>query len=91
MKKIIVTAIALAAATPALANDQLARSLGVEPGQFTTAELAILKSRSTFEGNDGRANLSSARIFSSQGVHNPVAAEQFARSFRESNEGGFVD
>jgi hypothetical protein len=39
----ITTALALAIAAPAVANDQLARSLGVEPGAFNTAELATLK------------------------------------------------
>jgi hypothetical protein len=44
MKRIILTtALALAVAAPAFANDQLARSLGVEPGAFTTAELATIK------------------------------------------------
>lgn len=44
MKRIILTtALALAVAAPAFANDQLARSLGVEPGVFTSAELATLK------------------------------------------------
>ena len=33
MNKIFITAIALAAASPALASDQLALSLGVEPGR----------------------------------------------------------
>ena len=44
MKRIaITTALALAIAAPAFANDQLARSLGVEPGVYTTAELATIK------------------------------------------------
>jgi hypothetical protein len=44
MKRIVITtALALAIAAPAFANDQLARSLGVEPGAYTTAELATLK------------------------------------------------
>lgn len=36
------TALVLAAAAPAFANDQLARSLGLEPGVFTTSELATI-------------------------------------------------
>jgi hypothetical protein len=44
MKRIIITtALALAIAAPAVASDQLARSLGVEPGAFTAAELATIK------------------------------------------------
>ncbi|WP_208349112.1 hypothetical protein [Pseudaestuariivita rosea] len=38
-----IAAIAFALATPALANDKLAGSVGVEPGQFTLNELASLK------------------------------------------------
>jgi hypothetical protein len=38
------TAIAAALAGPALASDSLARSVGVEPGQYTTAQLVSLKS-----------------------------------------------
>lgn len=38
------TALAAALAGPAFANDSLARSVGVEPGQFTTAQLVALKS-----------------------------------------------
>ena len=47
---------ALAAATfaaPALANDQLARSLGVEPGVYTTAELIQLKDAAEVSDNEG--------------------------------------
>ena len=41
MKAIILsTALAFAVAAPAFANDQLARSVGVEPGVFSTSELA---------------------------------------------------
>jgi hypothetical protein len=44
MKRIILTsALALAIAAPAFASDQLARNLGVEPGVYTTAELATIK------------------------------------------------
>ena len=39
---ILTTAIAIGFAAPSFANDQLARSLGVEPGQFTTAQLFAL-------------------------------------------------
>ena len=41
--KAITAALAIAVAAPAFANDNLARSLGVEPGVFTTSQLAALK------------------------------------------------
>lgn len=91
MKTIFVALVALTAATPVLASDMLARSLGVEPGRYTTAELAILKSRSTFESNEGRVFLGHPQRFTSRSVHNPVAADQFRRAARETNEGGVVD
>ena len=37
------TALAAALAGPAFASDSLARSVGVEPGQYTTAQLVALK------------------------------------------------
>ncbi len=40
----LTTAIALGVAAPAVASDQLAASLGVGPGQYSTAQLAQLKS-----------------------------------------------
>lgn len=53
MKKIVLTAIAFAIATPALAASQLERQLGVEPGVYTTAELAALKLGQSHETGDG--------------------------------------
>ena len=53
MKKIVFTAIALAIATPALASSQLERQLGVEPGLYTTAELAALQLGRSHETGDG--------------------------------------
>lgn len=91
MQRIVLAAVVLAAATPALANDQLARSLGVEPGRYTTAELVILKNASTHTSNEGRVHLGHSSVFSSQGVHNPVAIQQFRRAHRQSNEGGLAD
>ena len=89
MKKLILaTAVVLGAAAPVLAQSQLEKSLGVEAGQFTTAELAILKSRSTNTGNDGRAFFGSGDNirFSSSNVVNDVAAAQFARHALESRD-----
>ncbi|NSX53947.1 hypothetical protein [Parasulfitobacter algicola] len=47
--KVSLAALALAAA-PAFANDQLAGSVGVDAGSFTTSQLAQLKS--ALEGDD---------------------------------------
>ncbi|MDV7144552.1 hypothetical protein R3X27_17885 [Tropicimonas sp. TH_r6] len=41
---LLTTALALTLAGPALASDQLARSLGVEPGVYSTSELIALRS-----------------------------------------------
>jgi len=44
MKRLVLTtAIVLGLAAPALADDQIARNLGVEPGQYSQSELARLK------------------------------------------------
>ncbi len=50
MKLALTTALVLAAAAPAFASNQLALSLGVEPGTATVQELAVLKS--TIESSD---------------------------------------
>ena len=51
MKTLAITASLIAAlSAPAFANDNLAASVGVEPGQYTTAELIQL--REALEGND---------------------------------------
>lgn len=63
MKKILVTLIALTAAAPALANDQLARSLGVEPGQYTLSQLVALKDAATRTGNEAVVNLDNVGNF----------------------------
>ena len=51
-KKIAITAVALAVSAPAFAmtDDQLARSVGVEPGVYTAAQLGELSSAT--ETND---------------------------------------
>lgn len=49
---ILSTAIALSLVAPAVASDQLARSLGVEPGVFSTAQLVQLRAA---QENDDRA------------------------------------
>ncbi len=84
MKKIIATALVLAAATPALANDQLALSLGVEPGQYTTAELVVLKSRATQSGNGAEAYLENTQFAPSRSIHNAAALAQFTQAAEEN-------
>lgn len=42
-RTLTLAALAATLAMPALANDQLARSLGVAPGVYSTAELSLLR------------------------------------------------
>jgi len=84
MKKILLAAVALSAAAPAFANDQLARSLGVEPGRYTAAELAIIKSRSTASGNDAVVFIDNTRFAPSKSIHNSTAQDHFARGVEET-------
>ena len=72
MKKILIATVALAFATPVLASDQLALSLGVEPGQYTLDELVALKAVADEEGNDGKVNLENLARFASQSAQDPV-------------------
>ncbi|WP_425051987.1 hypothetical protein [Psychromarinibacter sp. S121] len=58
MKTAIAAVLALAVAGPALAdNAQLAKSLGVQPGEYSTAELVVLKGAQGKSGNEGRVYL----------------------------------
>ena len=91
MNKIFITAIALAAASPALASDQLALSLGVEPGRYTLAELVEIKAASTFESNEGSVYLGNPRDFSTQSIHSPTALMQFRAAIEESNSTGLAN
>ncbi|WP_172296469.1 hypothetical protein [Pseudoruegeria sp. HB172150] len=77
MKKLLVAAAALAVATPVLANDQLALSLGVQPGEYSLEQLAVLKSVEGKTGNDALVNLDNLENVSSRGIVNPVATAQF--------------
>jgi hypothetical protein len=85
MKRIILTsALALAIAAPAFAGDQLARNLGLEPGVYTTAELATIKGiREGANGTDASTaaaleTLYEGGVVSTQSVPGS-AAEQLAR------------
>ena len=85
-RTLILAALAAAAVSgPALANDQLARSLGVEPGVYSLSELATLKTLQ--DGDDhvriaafakGNGTGSDVTTFSSKGVS--AGAAQLARS-----------
>ncbi|WP_425051986.1 hypothetical protein [Psychromarinibacter sp. S121] len=83
MKTIIAAALALTAASPVLANDQLARSLGVEPGQYTLEELVVLKGAASEDGNEGRVYLNNLED-ASRSTQNPVAIDAF-RSAAEAD------
>ena len=71
------TALALALAAPAFANDQLARSLGLEAGAFTASELATIKGyveeRQTTNAGTIAAEIARARggVVSTQSVAAP--------------------
>ena len=81
MKTIFTTAaLALAVATPTLAQTALESSVGADAGQYTLSQLAQLHTqagdesaneRNTFFGND-RIN------FSASNIHNDTAAKIFA-------------
>ena len=76
MKRIaLTTAIALGLAAPAFANDQLARSLGVEPGVYTTAQLVELKDAVEATGNDARVFFADSFAFTADAT---AGADQLA-------------
>jgi hypothetical protein len=75
MNRIIAsTAVALSLAAPAFANDQLAASLGVEPGVYTTAELVQLKNAAEFTSNDARVFLGDSLNFTADAAATQLAA-----------------
>ena len=81
MKTIVTAAVlALAAATPTLAQTQLERSLGVDAGQFTASQLVQLKTQASEDSENMRNTFfGNARInFSASNIHNDVAARIFA-------------
>ncbi len=75
MKTIIAAALALTVASPVLANDQLARSLGVEPGQYTLEQLVAIKAAQDESGNDARVNLENLAEQSTRSVQVPTALQ----------------
>ena len=97
MKRIILTtALLLGAAAPALAQSQLERSLGVEPGRFTSAELAQLQGKAHEDSYierkvfvDGGPRFSASNRGgrpTQQSVHSPRAQRIFDRIREESRE-----
>ncbi|MEM8632695.1 MAG: hypothetical protein AAGF74_15790 [Pseudomonadota bacterium] len=86
MKTLTLTA-ALAAllAAPAFANDQLARSLGVEPGIYTTAELAEMQNKSSLRGNEAKVVFGGDLV--SRGTGSDLTREITARFAAESDDG----
>lgn len=88
MKNLVITTIvALGIAAPAFAQTQLEQSVGAGAGQYTLGELALLKAKSTEEGNDSRVYLGNRKIqFSASNVHNSVASTIFDRLAAESKE-----
>jgi len=73
MKRIVLTtAIVLGFAAPALAQSQLERSLGVDAGVYTTAQLAQLAGAQTDQGIEGKV------FFGGTDGHSARAAEIFA-------------
>lgn len=99
MKRILLTsALALTLTGPAFASDQLARSLGVEPGVYSTAELIALRSayeddqfavaNSILNGSatDGEAS-SNAQFAASVGV-DPSFSTADAAALRSAYEEG---
>lgn len=82
MKTIVTAAIlAVAAATPTLAQTQLERAVGAEAGQYTLSQLVELKLRASEDSVTNRTvNFDNARInFSASNIHSDAAAEIFAR------------
>jgi hypothetical protein len=69
MKRAILTSVlALAIAAPAFASDQLARNLGLEPGVYTTAELATIKGVREAASNTDAATAASLEGLFGNGV-----------------------
>jgi hypothetical protein len=81
---IIASVIALAIAGPASAGDQLARSLGVEPGAYTLAELSTIKglldSGSSLDREEASVYeaLAAHGVVSTQSVESSTAKAQLA-------------
>jgi hypothetical protein len=71
-----IMALSLGMASAALAQSQLERSLGVEPGRYTAHELAIMKVAAEQDGGESRVHFgqSNGAVVSSLGGGNARAA-----------------
>jgi len=84
---VLTTAIALSVAAPVMAKSQLEASLGVEAGQYTIGELALLADAATNTGGEGRVYLGYSKVrFSTSDVHNSTARAIFQQLADESRE-----
>ena len=84
MKNLIIAALALTVATPALAaNDKLAASVGVDAGQYTLEQLATLKGLESASAGEARVHFEG----NGTGVVNDVAARKFQELAAEDNAG----
>lgn len=83
----LTTALVLGLAAPAFANDQLARSLGVDAGAYTTMQLVQLKSAlSADEHIVAKAITGGSAVVSTQSLGSPAADAAIARLFAEDDE-----
>ena len=85
-------AIAVALSAPAFANDQLAASLGVEPGVYTTSELAALRNAKENDDHQAYRNLlrSNESVMTSGGLQFIECAANESRSANETPRFGIV-
>lgn len=87
MKTIILTAVTLAVATPALASDHFGRNSVFD--RLPSAGVVILRNDTRFVSTVQRMFRGDSR-FETLNVHNQNAQRQFRRHLRETNEGGLA-
>ncbi|MGB8622176.1 MAG: hypothetical protein WCD16_05100 [Paracoccaceae bacterium] len=89
MKNLILTsALILGASAPAFAQSQLEMQLGVEPGVYSTAQLAQIKGVAGESGNDAMISLDSNKsvTMSSSNAVPPKAVKIFAELKRAGDD-----
>ena len=83
----LTTALVLGLSAPAFANEQLARSLGVDAGDYTTAQLVQLgNALSSDEHIVAKAITDGSAVVSTQSFGAPAADAAIARLFAEDDE-----
>lgn len=90
MKRFILsTAAVFALAAPALAQSQLERDLGVEPGQYTAIQLVKLKAADGQTGEDGRVYFGTPKSYtvSSSSMSNDEAERILEGIAKGSDDG----